>query len=165
MMEKHLSAVLHHLFRAGLLGQGLRFILAGAASATVFFLTVTMLAVVVGWPFQVALIIGYACTFVTHFTLQRFFVWPHREKAQREREYALALHRQVGWYLLAGATQYGVVAVSTALLPPVLGLSTEAVFLIVSPVVASTNFLLYRSGIFRPRLAATASCLPIAEGK
>jgi putative flippase GtrA len=135
------------VFKTGLVGQGSRFALAGLIVALFNLSTTTVLAVVVGLPFQAALLIAYLMTLAVHFTLQRLFVWAHRER------FALSLHRQLGWYLFAAAVQYGVNAVSTLLLPPVLGLSPEAVYLIVAPLQLSINFLLYRNGIFHPRSA------------
>lgn len=139
-----------YLRRAGLVGQGLRFALAGVVVSLVYVSVTTVLAVVVGVPFQVALLSGYGVGLAVHFALQRFFVWAHAEKG----EYALSLHRQLGWYLLVSATQYGATAASTSLLPSELGLSPEAVFLMTGPVVTSINFLLYRNGIFKPRPTA-----------
>jgi putative flippase GtrA len=132
------------VFKTGLTAQGLRFVLAGGAVFLVHLSATTVFAVVVGLPFQVALLAGYGVAIVVHFSMQRLFVWTHREG------FALSLQRQLGWYLLVSAAQYGVTALSTLLLPPVLGISAEAVFLIVVPAQAVVNFILYRNGIFHP---------------
>jgi putative flippase GtrA/molybdopterin-guanine dinucleotide biosynthesis protein A len=136
-----LSALQTELF-----ARGLRFALTGITASVVYIATTTLLAVVVGLPFQVALVLSYGLTLAVHFTMQRYFVWAH----QRE-QFALSLHRQLGWYLLVAGGQYGGTAVSALLLPPVLGLSPETVYLLVAPMLASINFLLYRNGIFHPR--------------
>jgi putative flippase GtrA len=98
-------------------------------------------------PFQVALAIGFCVGLAVHFTLQRMFVWTHHD------EFALPLHHQAGRYLIAAAVQYGVTAASTALLPGVLGVDTEVVYLATVLVVLSTNFLVFRNGIFHTKQA------------
>ncbi len=128
-----------------IVAQGTRFALAGGIVLAVYLGTTTLLASVVGLPFQVALIIGFAVGLTLHFTLQRVFVWAHHE------EFALPLHRQLGRYLVLAAIQYAVTAASTSLLPAPLGLSTEVVYLATAAVVISLNFLLFRTRIFHPK--------------
>lgn len=128
-----------------MLGQGLRFAISGGTVALVYLATTTVLAEVVGLPFQVALAIGFCVGLVVHFTLQRLFVWTHHE------EFALPLAHQVGRYLAVAAMQYGVTAASTALLPSALGVSTELVYLATVAVVLSVNFIVFRHGIFHAK--------------
>jgi putative flippase GtrA len=130
---------------SGLLGQGARFALSGGTVAVVYLATTTLLADVAGLPFQAALAIGFSVGLVVHFTLQRLFVWAHHE------EFALSLHHQLGRYLAAASVQYGVTAASTGLLPSALGVSTEIVYLATFAVVVSTNFLVFRNGIFHAK--------------
>jgi putative flippase GtrA len=127
---------------SGVLGQGVRFVLAGSFVALVYLLTTSFLALVVGVPFQLALALGFCLGLTVHFTLQRLFVWMH------EQDFALPLRHQAGRYLLIAGTQYGITAASTALLPAALGLPTETVYLITFPIVASANFLVFRNGVF-----------------
>jgi putative flippase GtrA len=127
---------------SGVLGQGVRFALSGGTVALVYLGTTTVLADVVGLPFQAALAIGFSVAIAVHFTLQRLFVWTHHE------EFALPLHHQAGRYLAVAAAQYGVTAASTALLPTALGVSTELVYLATVAVVLSVNFLVFRQAIF-----------------
>jgi putative flippase GtrA len=134
---------------SGLLGQGMRFALAGGTVALVYLTSTTVLADVVGLPFQAALAIGFCLGLIVHFTLQRVFVWTHHE------EFALPFHHQVGRYLVVAAAQYGVTAASTSLLPTILGVSTEIVYLATVAVVLSVNFLVFRHGIFHSKTAAT----------
>jgi putative flippase GtrA len=136
-----------------LLGQGVRFALAGGTVGLIYLLTTTVLAVVVGIAFQVALAIGFSVGLGLHFTLQRLFVWAHHEG------FALSLHRQVGRYLLAAGVQYGLTAASTSLLPSALGLATEVVYLATVALLASANFLVFRHGIFHatPTVSGPAS--------
>jgi putative flippase GtrA len=130
---------------SGLLGQGVRFALSGGTAALVYLGSTTVLAEVVGAPFQVALAIGFSLGLVVSFTLQRLFVWLHDD------EFALPLSHQLGRYLLAAVLQYGVTAASTALLPAPLGVSAEIVYLATVAVVVSTNFLVFRYGIFHAK--------------
>jgi putative flippase GtrA len=130
---------------SGLLGQGFRFALSGGTVALVYLGTTTVLAELAGTPFQAALAIGFSLGLLVHFTLQRMFVWTHRE------EFALPLSHQIGRYLLAASVQYGVTAASTGLLPSALGVSAEAVYLATVTVVLSSNFLLFRNSIFHAK--------------
>jgi putative flippase GtrA len=132
---------------SGLLGQGVRFALAGGTVALVYLGTTTVLADVVGMPFQAALAIGFCVGLMVHFTLQRVFVWTHHE------EFALPLRHQAGRYLAVAAMQYGVTAASTSLLPSALGLPTEIVYLATVAVILCTNFLVFRHGIFHSKPA------------
>jgi putative flippase GtrA len=134
-----------------LLGQGVRFALSGGTVALVYLATTTILAEVVGLPFQAALAIGFVAAIALHFTLQRVFVWTHHE------EFALPFAHQVGRYLAVAGLQYAVTAASTALLPSALGVSTELVYLVTVAFVLSVNFLVFRHGIFHAKPVATDS--------
>jgi putative flippase GtrA len=144
---------------SGLLGQGVRFALSGGTVALIYLATTTILASVARMPFQAALAIGFSVGLVVHFTLQRLFVWTHHE------EFALPLGHQVGRYLAAAAVQYGVTAASTGLLPSTLGIPTEIVYLVTVAVVLSTNFLVFRHGIFHAKAAAEDPApVPVTKG-
>lgn len=136
---------------SGTLRQGARFALAGGTVALVYLSVTTLLASVVGLPFQAALAIGFCVGLVVHFTLQRTFVWTGRG------EFALPLHHQAGRYLLVAAAQYGVTAASTSLLPEWLGIATEIVYLATVALLITTNFLVFRNGIFHATPADGAS--------
>lgn len=127
---------------SGILGQGMRFTIAGSIVTVVYLGTTTLFAKVANMPFQLALITGFSIALVVHFTLQRLFVWTHHE------EFALPLHHQLGRYLTVSAAQYGLTAASVAVMPSVLGLSAEVVYLATVAVVYSVNFLVFRHGIF-----------------
>jgi putative flippase GtrA len=127
---------------AGLLGQGMRYAMAGSVVAFVYIFSTTFLAVVVGLPFEVALPIGFSLQLAVHFTLQRLFVWVHHE------EFALPFQHQALRYLAVAGAQFGTTALSTSLLPRALGLSTEVVYLITVVVLTSANFLLFRNVVF-----------------
>ena len=133
----------------GILGQGIRFGLAGGIVAVVYLTTTTVLAEVFGLPFQAALAIGFCVGLLVHFTLQRLFVWTHHD------EFALPLRHQAGRYLAYAGAQYGITAAATSLLPSVLGVSAEIVYLVTVAVVVSVNFVVFRHGIFHAKPTAT----------
>jgi putative flippase GtrA len=127
---------------AGLLGQVVRFGLAGGLVTVIYVSITTVLSQAVGLAFEAALAIGFACALLVHFTLQRFFVWIHQEG------FALPLRHQVGRYLMMALTQYGVTALSTAVVPGVLEVSTEIVYLATMAVATTAGFLIMRFVIF-----------------
>lgn len=129
---------------SGLAGQGVRYAAAGVVVALVYLLTTTLLAEVVGLPFEVALPIGFVAALGVHFTLQRLFVWVHEE------DFALPFAHQARRYLMVAGAQYVVTATTTALLPSVLGIPTEAVYLITALLLATANFVLFRTVVFHP---------------
>ncbi len=142
---------------SGLLGQTMRFAIAGATVTVIYVSTTTLLSAVVGLPFQVALVLGYLIGLTAHFTLQRLFVWRHHE------EFALPIAHQARRYLLTAACQYGLTAASTAALPTVLGLATEAVYIATMAIIVSVNFFVFRHGIFHaasPQPDAPVDCSP-----
>lgn len=138
---------------AGRAGSGMRYLIAGGVVALVYFLATMILATVLGLPFQLALAIGFCLALLTHFTLQRVFVWAHHE------EFALPFPHQVARYLLLTGTQYGITAASVALLPAVLGLSAAVVYLATALLLAAGNFLLFRNSVFHP---AASSAKPVS---
>jgi putative flippase GtrA len=110
---------------------------------TFLYLTITtVLSQLVGLPFQIALAIGFLSALLLHFTLQRLFVWIHKDA------FALPMRHQVGRYLAMTGTQYGLTAAATAILPDILGTSTEIVYLATMAVMATTSFLVMRFIIF-----------------
>jgi len=126
----------------GLLGRGLRYVIAGGIVTVIYLTITTVLANIFGLPFQLALGIGFATALVVHFSLQRFFVWVHIE------EFSLPARKQIGRYLLVAATQYGTTAAVTAFLPSALHISTTIVFFGWTIVVTASNFVIFRHGIF-----------------
>jgi putative flippase GtrA len=129
----------------GLLGQGIRFALTGGLVAIVYLTTTTVLADVVGLPFQAALVIGFCLAISVHFTLQRRFVWAS------DTEFALGMSHQVVRYLVVAGCQYGITAASTLLLPKALGLPTTVVYLATALLLVAVNFVVFRNGIFHAR--------------
>jgi putative flippase GtrA len=127
---------------SGSVGQGFRYALTGVFVALWYLVTTTVLAEVVGLPFQLALVIGFLSTMLVHFTLQRLFVWVHHT------EFALGLRAQVGRYLLLAGFQYAVTAAATSILPGALDVPVTAVYLATAISLAATNFLMFRGRVF-----------------
>jgi len=127
---------------SGVVGQGLRYSLAGTIVALSYLTTTTVLADVFGVPFQLALAIGFVTALLVHFTLQRFFVWVHHG------EFALGLGAQVRRYLLVAGVQYAITVVATSVLPAALGLPVTPVYLVTAISLAALNFLIFRGGVF-----------------
>jgi putative flippase GtrA len=122
--------------------QGMRFACSGVVVSVVYIATTTVLSAVVHLRFQVALVIGWCAAVSVHFTLQRTFVWA------REQSFALPFGRQVGRYLLVAVSQLGVTAATTTVLPPLLGVSSEVVYLATGALITVFNFLVFRNGVF-----------------
>jgi putative flippase GtrA len=126
---------------SGLIGEGLRYLIAGATVVAIYVTTTIVLADVVGLHFQIALAIGFATGLATQFTLYRRFVWAHGD-------FALPAHHQAGRYLAVAGMGYGLSALATAVLPSALGVPTEAVYLGTVVALPLLNFLISRNGIF-----------------
>lgn len=133
---------------SGLLGQGMRYAMAGAVVTVVYLLTTTFLAVVVGMPFRDALVIGFTLQLAVHFTLQRTFVWVY------VGEFALPFRHQARRYLTSAGAQLGATTASISLLPRMLDLPTEAVYVVTAMLLTTANFLLFRNVIFHPETKA-----------
>jgi putative flippase GtrA len=110
----------------------------------------SVLSQLVGLPFELALAIGFVSALLLHFTLQRLFVWIH------EDGFALPLRHQVGRYLLMAGAQYGGTAASTAILPGVLGVATEIVYLATMAIATTSGFLIMRFIIFHAEQTSDA---------
>jgi putative flippase GtrA len=137
--------------KAPWLGQGLRFAITGAGVAGVYLLATLLLADVVGLPFQVALAIGLVIAVTTHFLAQRFFVWSH------DGAFALPVQHQAGRYLAITLVQYGLTALSTAVLPTALGVERNVVYVATVACLTGLTFLLLRAHVFHPEHAARRS--------
>ena len=144
VVKRRLADRVEHLRspQSGTVGQGVRYAVAGTAVAVWYLATTTILAEIVGVPFQVALAVGFVSAVLVHFTLQRLFVWVHHS------EFALGLGAQVGRYLFVAGVQYGITAASTSVLPRAVGLPVTPVYLATAIALAGLNFLIFRGGVF-----------------
>ena len=128
----------------GLPGQGIRFLMVGGTVALVYLALTTILATVVGLPFELALVLAFGTSIALHFTLQRHFVWVHHER------FALSLRSQAARFLVLAGVQYGITALATGVLPGVLHVRTEYVYLATFAVVTPATFLIFRHRVFHP---------------
>jgi putative flippase GtrA len=124
------------------LAQGVRFVFSGAVVSVVYITVTTVLSQVSRLHFQIALAIGWCAAIAVHFTLQRTFVW------KRQAGFALPFGRQVRRYMLVAVSQLAVTAATTTLLPSVLGVPVEVVYLGTAVVVTGFNFIVFRHGVF-----------------
>jgi putative flippase GtrA len=128
----------------GIAGQGFRFALSGSLVAIVYVSVTSALHDLLAVRFQIALAIGFATGVALHFTLQRVFVWRHYEK------FALAVHHQAARYILVCGSQYGITALSTSLLPALLDLPVEVIYLTTMLSLTALNFAVLRNRVFFP---------------
>jgi putative flippase GtrA len=137
--------------QSGLRGQIVRFGLAGGLVTLLYLTVTTTLSQLLGFPFEIALTIGFVCALLLHFTLQRLFVWSHSDG------FALPMRHQVRRYLVMAGTQYGCTAASTAVLPGAIGAPTELVYLATMAVVTTMGFLVMRFIIFHENVQVVPS--------
>lgn len=123
-------------------GQGVRFGLAGAVVAAIYLASTSVLAEVFRLDFQVALAVGFVLAIGTHFALQRRYVWVH------DQGFAVPLHDQAVRYLIVAGVQYGLTALATSVLPGVLHLATELVYLCAAACLTVANFAIFRVAVF-----------------
>jgi putative flippase GtrA len=131
----------------GIVGQGARFVITGVVVSIIYISVTTLLAEVVGLRFEIALVIGWCSAITVHFTMQRLFVWASH------KGFALPFAHQIARYLLLACSQLGITTATTALLPGVLGLPTEAIYLATAALLTLLNFIVFRQGVFHPNVA------------
>jgi putative flippase GtrA len=124
--------------------QAVRFAISGVIVSIVYITVTTLLAEVSHLRFQLALAIGWCAGVSVHYTLQRVFVWAHRDG------FALPFARQVRRYLLLAFSQLAATTASTSLLPSALGVPAEAVYLASAVILTMLNFIVFRNRIFHP---------------
>jgi putative flippase GtrA len=95
-----------------------------------------------GVPLEVCIPIVYVLSATLQFTFQRVFVFRHVER------FALPMHRQALWYVVIAAVQYPASAISTAVLPSILGVPARAVYVVATLVIALLTFLFLRKNVF-----------------
>jgi putative flippase GtrA len=127
-----------------LTGQSIRYVVAGGTVALVYLSLPLVFHADFGVAIQIAIPIAYVLAVSLHFQLQRHFVFRH------VTEFALSRRKQIARYVALGLVQYPTAALSTALLPSVLGFSEQAAFVCTSLAISATFFLLLRGHVFHP---------------
>jgi putative flippase GtrA len=123
-----------------------RFLTVGAIVAAVYFSVTTALVVLAGAPTQLAVIAGYVCAVVVHFTANRRFVFASSSG------YALHLTAQGGRYLIVVLSSYTCTAI-------LVGLANRAelpelpVALAIPVLFAAITFVTLRGWVFRAHAA------------
>jgi hypothetical protein len=84
-------------------------------------------------------------------------VWVHYE------QFALPLRHQFGRYITLAGVQYGLSAVSIAVLPGALGLPAEVIYLATAVPLATFNFVIFRRRIFHAKGSASSGDTAGAE--
>jgi putative flippase GtrA len=125
-----------------LTGQTLRYAIGGSFTTAVYVGMTLSLSGPLNAPIQAAIPIAYATALVLHFLIQRRFVF------RREEGFALERHHQLRRYLTTAAIQYTLAALSTAVLPGVLGLHEQIVYVATALTLAAITFLVLRTHVF-----------------
>ncbi|MGA2470485.1 MAG: GtrA family protein [Solirubrobacteraceae bacterium] len=120
----------------------MRYTLSGGAVALITVAVTVTLAEGASLPYEASYAIGYCIALATHFSLQRWFVWAHREG------FALPIRSQLARYVPFALFNYSFVAASIALLPHLLGVSTSAAYLGAMAIITFVSFLVLRTRIF-----------------
>lgn len=137
--------------------EAMRFIFSGGVVSAVYIALTTFLAEGLHLQFQIALAISWCTAISVHFTLQRTFVWV------RQAAFALRFRHQMLRYLLMAGSQFAVTLASTAILPKVLGVPVEIVYVASTAILACINFLVFRNRVFHAGAAEAASSEPRAQ--
>jgi putative flippase GtrA len=125
-----------------LTSETLRYLIGGSFTTVVYVGMTLTLSGPLDAPIQIAIPCSYATALMLHFLLQRRFVF------RREEGFALARHHQLRRYLTTAATQYSLAALSTAVLPGVLGVHEQVVYVVTALTLAAATFLILRAHVF-----------------
>jgi putative flippase GtrA len=122
--------------------QAMRFVLSGSTVAAVYLGLGLLLSGPIGVPIQIAIPVSYVLSVLLNYMLQRHFVFAHSES------FALAPQSQFIRYVQIGAVQYAITALATAVLPNVLGINEQIVYVAVALIAAAITFVLLRFVVF-----------------
>jgi putative flippase GtrA len=121
--------------------QPIRFITAGGTVAVVY-ICMTLVLHAVGLPIQLAIAIGYSVGVALQFTLQRYYVFANHDA------FSLEIHKQLGRYLPMALTQYGLTVLIVAVVPGLLGINKQVVYVITAIGLALVVYLINRYFVF-----------------
>jgi putative flippase GtrA len=122
--------------------QTLRYAIGGTFTTVVYVGLVLGLSGPADVPIQLAIVIGYGTALAIHFRLQHRFVF------RRDDGFALERRHQLRRYLTTAATQYSLAALSTGLLPGILGVHEQIVYVVTALSLAAVTFLVLRTHVF-----------------
>lgn len=121
--------------------QTARFVIAGSTVAATYLGLTLLLSGPGGVAIQIAIPIAYVTSVCLHFALQRWFVFAREA-------FALPMRQQVLRYIPMGGAQYAFTATMTAVLPGVLDLPEQAVYVAAALVASAATFLFLRGSVF-----------------
>ncbi len=122
--------------------QALRFVLSGGTVAVVYLGLGLLLSGPLGVPIQIAIPVSYVISVLFNYSMQRWFVFAHAD------EFALSRQAQFLRYVQIGAAQYALTALATAVLPDVLGLDEQVVYVATALLAAAITFIVLRLVVF-----------------
>jgi putative flippase GtrA len=122
--------------------QLVRYGITSISAASVYIGLTLLLSGVAGVPIQLAIPVAYALALCVHFSLQRWFVFRDAEA------FSLAIHHQIGRYLVLAFSQYAITALATAYLPDAIGVPEQVVYVCTVLVLAAVAFILVRTRVF-----------------
>lgn len=122
--------------------QALRFVFSGGTVAVVYLGLGLLLSGPLGVPIQIAIPVSYVISVLFNYSMQRWFVFAHSD------EFALSRQAQFIRYVQIGAAQYVLTALATAVLPDVLGLDEQVVYVATALIAAVITFIVLRLVVF-----------------
>jgi putative flippase GtrA len=122
--------------------QALRFVLSGGTVAVVYLGLGLLLSGPLGVPIQIAIPVSYVISVLFNYSMQRWFVFAHSD------EFALSRQAQFLRYVQIGAAQYALTALATAVLPDLLGIDEQIVYVVTALVAAVITFIVLRLVVF-----------------
>jgi putative flippase GtrA len=122
--------------------QALRFVLSGGTVAVVYLGLGLLLSGPFGVPIQIAIPVSYVVSVLFNYSMQRWFVFAHSDA------FALSPQAQFVRYVQIGAAQYVLTALATAVLPDVLGLDEQVVYVATALIAAAITFVVLRLIVF-----------------
>lgn len=128
------SAAGHH--------QVIRFVLSGGTVALVYLGLGLLLSGPLGVPIQIAIPVSYVVSVLFNYSMQRWFVFAHSD------DFALSRGAQFVRYVQIGAIQYAITAAATAVLPGVLGIDEQIVYVATALIAAAITFVVLRFVVF-----------------
>jgi putative flippase GtrA len=131
-----------HIGMRGLVVHATRYGLAGVVVFASYVGVTLLLAGPAGLPIQLVIPFSLAIAGAVHFMLQRRFVFADRDT------FALTGGAQARRYVVIIAIQYAFTAAATAVLPGVLAVSEQVVYVGAVCIVSATTFLFMRARVF-----------------
>jgi putative flippase GtrA len=128
-----------------LTGQMVRYAMVGGTVALTYIGVTLLLSGPAGLPILAAVAIGYVTAVCLHFTLQRAFVFRHHRDVTG---FALPFREQIKRYIVLGSIQYGLNVAALLVLPALVGVSKQVVYLGTVVALSLASFTILRTRTF-----------------